>query len=115
MVSMWQATRVVAWVFSPVLVSGCLSQDVAQRSVPPEEPINLPVIALDQAIHVMTPEGQDAVLEPGRFWVSAASNTQLRLLADEDARVTIVAASPTTHDVTLDHPGAAIFADEENP
>src|SRR5262249_3622272 len=66
-------------------------------------------------IHVMTPESQDAVLQPGRYRVSAASKSQLRLLADENGRETILAASPTTHDIKLDQPGAAIFVDENNP
>jgi hypothetical protein len=70
-----------------------------------------PMIMLDSAIHFMSPEGQDMVVNPGTYRVEQ-QGSQLRLTSVEGQGGLVVSATNTTHGESLDAPAALAMVEE---
>jgi hypothetical protein len=95
------------FLLSLLIVCNSLSIAPAQQTPLP------PSVTLDRSIHLLTPTGDDVIVEPGTYEVEAAA-PWLKLIPGERRDAVLVQSQPTKHDETIETPVALSIAIAED-
>jgi hypothetical protein len=90
-----------------VLVCGFILSSQTWASLSPA------AVTLEKAVHFMTVDGSDVVVQPGTYMIEAAEEW-LRVIPDERRDALLLEAHHTQHEEALQTPKAVIQVDEQN-
>ena len=72
-------------------------------------------VAITNTIHFSTPDGQDALIEPGSYRVESSGKDRLRMTTADGKTTTIIQAAAVTHQAKLTQATASTVPDGDNP